>query len=428
MTAPHLDPFATWLRDHAGTFGGLDPDAPLDDLEPLRDLIGDARIVGIGEGAHFVDEFTRLRQRVLRFLAERCGFTVLAFEFGFSEGYALDRWLRGAGADADLSGLSGTTAAGANQVLVRWLRRHNATSGHPLRFAGVDVPIAGGSLRPALEPVVDYLRDVDPDLVPLARRALELGDRCSADSVAAAAPLWAELGTAEQDALTASLSRLLLRLRSLEPRYVELSDQDRYDVARRRLEAAWHTDYMFGAMRDLFAGGGMPGDTTVRERYLAESVRWHLDRLDPADRVVLAAHNNHLQRTPISFDGELLALPMGLHLHRMFGEDYRPLAVTHTADHVPEMHPDGVGELGYTIAETSFGPPEPGSVEAGVVDAGFGAACTIADLRRARQELPAEVLPDRIRAQGDHVRTAVAEAFDGVLITPTVTTDATVGF
>jgi erythromycin esterase-like protein len=27
------------------------------------------------------------------FLAERCGFTVFAFEFGFSEGFALDSWL-----------------------------------------------------------------------------------------------------------------------------------------------------------------------------------------------------------------------------------------------------------------------------------------------------------------------------------------------
>lgn len=49
----------------------------------------------IGEGAHFVEEFSRARQRVLRFLAERCGFNVFAMEFGFSEAFPLDRWLQG---------------------------------------------------------------------------------------------------------------------------------------------------------------------------------------------------------------------------------------------------------------------------------------------------------------------------------------------
>ena len=427
MTAVNQEPFAHWLREHATTFDGLDPDLPLDDLEPLREIIGDARVVGIGEGAHFVSEFTLLRQRVLRFLAERCGFTVLAFEFGFSEGYALDDWLRGAGDAADLSGLSGTTAAGANQGLARWLRAYNAGA-HPLRFAGLDVPIAGGSLRPALEPVVDYLRLVDPELAPVAQRALDAADRFAGTSVASAAPKWAELETAEQDALTASLSRVLLRLRALEPRYVERSDQQSYDRARRHLEAAWHTDYMFGAMRDVFAGGGMPGDTTVRELYLAESLQWHLERLEPGARVVLAAHNNHLQRTPIHFGGQLLALPMGLHLQRALGDDYRPLAVTHTADHVPEMYPDGAGELGYTIADASLKAPEPGSVEAGLLAAGRADEHVAVDLRRARRELPVEALPDRIRAQSEYLHTAVAEAFDGVLVTPTVTTDDTIGF
>ncbi|MFI0463411.1 hypothetical protein ACH347_04960 [Saccharopolyspora sp. 5N102] len=39
-----------------------DPDAPLNDLEPLRDVIGDARVVGIGESTHHAAEFYRMRQ------------------------------------------------------------------------------------------------------------------------------------------------------------------------------------------------------------------------------------------------------------------------------------------------------------------------------------------------------------------------------
>lgn len=88
----HLNPFTGWLGAHAAPLTHLAPEAPLDDLEPLRDIVGDARVVALGENSHFITEFSLLRRRILRFLAERCGFTVLAFEYGFSEGFLLDAW------------------------------------------------------------------------------------------------------------------------------------------------------------------------------------------------------------------------------------------------------------------------------------------------------------------------------------------------
>lgn len=394
----------------------LDPEAPLDDLEPLRGMIGDARVVAIGENAHFIQEFAAMRERILRFLVERCGFTVLAFEYGFSEGFPLDAWARGEGADDELTARLAAAIPVGMEAPLRWVRRHNRTAERPVRFAGVDIPAAGGSLAPALTPVADYLREVDPEVLPLAERALRIAETFAGDSGAVSAPAWARLDAADQDALSAALTRLLIRFRAIEPLYVSRSDQPSYDIALRRLEGALHTDYTFRAMAGLFAGTGLTADTSARDSYMAGSVLWHLERLEPDTRVVLVAHNAHILKRPVSFDGRLTGLPMGLYLDRALGDAYYALALTSTASRTAEMRRDEGARFGFVVEETELGPPEPGSVEADFADAGLGLA--VADLRAARG---AGGGPDRIRMQSTYLHTPVLDSYDGVLNTATAT-------
>ncbi|MEV0195222.1 erythromycin esterase family protein [Nonomuraea sp. NPDC050691] len=413
-----------WFARHAVPLTTLDPDAPLDDLEPLRGIIGDARVVAVGENAHFIHEFSLARQRILRFLAERCGFTLFAHESGFSEGLALDPWVQGAGDETDLTQINEAADSWGHGDLLRYIRRHNTTSGRPVRFAGIDVPQAGGSLLPALIPVAAYLRDIDPDILPVAESAIAMAERIAGGSVASAAPDWAKLGTAEQDALTAALTRLKLRFQALEPLYTSRSDRDHYDAAFWRLEAALHTDDTLRGMAALFDGSALPADLSVRDRYMAESVQWHLSRSAPGTRMVLAAHNNHIQKHPVAYDGHLTTLPMGQHLDRALGEDYVALALTSTADHTVEMYPDADAPLGFTIADTALAPPEPDSVEAAALDAGVGLA--LVDLRHARHSDRLLSLTS-IRTQSSTMTMPVADAFDSVLISPTATMQAGIG-
>ncbi|MFJ3589874.1 erythromycin esterase family protein [Streptomyces sp. NPDC090231] len=347
--------FAGWLKGHATPLMHLDPTAPLDDLEPLRDLLGSARVVGLGEHSHFIDEFAVMRQRILRFLVERCGFTVLAFEYGFCEALPLDAWARGSGTDDDLSALLANAVPIGLQDPLRFLRRHNRTATEPVRFAGIDIPAAGGSLLPALTPVTDYLRQIDPEALPALQSVTTIAASFAGDSAAVAAPAWARLSTNEQDTLSALLARLLIRFRALKPLYLSRGDRNSYDTTLRCLEAACHGDYTFRAMAGLFAGDGLTADTSARDLYMAESLLWHLDRLKPTDRVVLMAHNAHLQKTPIAFDGHLTGLPMGQHLHHALGDAYFALGLTSITGHTADMRRDETAPFGFTVHEHPAG-------------------------------------------------------------------------
>jgi erythromycin esterase len=305
--------------------------------------------------------------------------------------------------------------------MARWLRRYNTTSTHPVDLIGVDTPVAGGTLAPALEPLIDYLGEVAPEHADLARTALAINSRIEGASVAAAAPRWAELPAADRAALTSALSRLSLRMRALEPLYVQRSDRASYDLAHQHLSVAVHADYMFATIHGmLFSGETLPMDSSVRDRLMADALHWHLARLDPNTRIVLMAHNNHIQKTPVEFDGPL-AYPMGFYLAKMLGEDYRTVAFTHTAKSVPELYPDTDHPIGFAITDTTMDTPPPGSVEREIDAAGLGKDLSLCDLRPLRED-PAVTLSS-IRAQSTQMPTAVTDAFDAVLTVPAATTE-----
>ncbi|TWG12733.1 erythromycin esterase family protein [Actinoplanes teichomyceticus] len=204
------------------TISTLDPTAGLDDLEPLRDLVGDARVVGIGESAHDVREYQQLRFRLTRFLVERMGFTTLALESGFAEGLLVDRWVRdapgAAGTVDEIAGRGLTYGFGRSpetRRLLSWLRRQHR-EGRRVRFAGLDLPADLGSLLPALEIVAGHL-EVDPAAREIIDQIRTYAEAWARPHTLAAARAYAETPAADRDALTVLLAELSTRVDALRP-------------------------------------------------------------------------------------------------------------------------------------------------------------------------------------------------------------------
>src|SRR5213083_1801114 len=104
------------------------------DYDPLLELVGDARVVLLGEASHGTHEFYAERARITRRLIEEKGFHAVAVEADWPDAYRVNRYVRGRGEDQDAAAaLSGfqrfpgwmwrnTDVAG----FVDWLRGHNA--------------------------------------------------------------------------------------------------------------------------------------------------------------------------------------------------------------------------------------------------------------------------------------------------------------
>jgi erythromycin esterase len=405
--------FTDWVRYHAIAADSLDPQAPLDDLEPLREVIGDARVVAIGESAHYVREFYLLRHRLLRFLVERLGFTVYALEAPFTEAHAIDAWIQGGPGTVEEVAAAGVALnQGRSREMhnhLEWMRARNRTAALPLRFAGAGLPGSGGSPLPALEEVGDYLRRFDPDALSLLEQATELARKYHDTATFKALFRYSSLDHATQDALTATLSRLLSRMETTGAyQYSEHRGQE-HATALQHLRGAWYLDLFH---RD-FAGRGISVEHphALHDAFMAESILRLLEDGTPDTRIVVAYHNIHIQKTRITNEGAIGLLPGGYHLAQALGDDYAAIAVTSSRGRTARVQMEPDNPLGYEVQDRPLPPPADGSIEAAFTT---GAPLAIADLRAARLGVHDVGSFRRMRMEDYFMDVPVFDAFDAI--------------
>jgi erythromycin esterase len=375
----------------------LDPAAPLEDLEPLRDLIGGARVVGIGESAHHVREYQLLRHRITRFLVERMGFTAFALESGFSEGLAVDRWVQGG--DGDPTGLTYRFAESPEtQAQLAWMRRVVAGGG-TLSYTGLDLPGDLASMLPALDGLDRYLSTADPDAGILLGRIRKLAEQYAGPHTMPAFAAYRAMAVADRDELTVLLAELSARFDALRPVYPA-----GFATARHELRLTGLLDQALRAQ----AAGALA--VNVRDAAMAETVAWLLDRGAPG--VVVSAANNHLQRIPFRMAGFEVPV-LGAHLAARLGDGYLAIAVTARAGRTPSRRRAPDLPAGAELFSTDLPEPVEGSVEALLPAGGAG---VILDPSAAR--------PRSIRNLDGVVEQQVAEAFDLVAGLPVITPTA----
>ncbi|HJZ78422.1 MAG TPA: erythromycin esterase family protein, partial [Vicinamibacterales bacterium] len=131
-----------WVRSHAIRLVTAEAGHGFADLQPLERVIGDARIVSLGEATHGSREFFQLKHRMLEFLASQMGFTIFSIEANMPEAYRLNDYvLNGTGDPASLLRGMYFWTWDTEEVLamIRWMRTFNASGKGPVQFTGFDM-------------------------------------------------------------------------------------------------------------------------------------------------------------------------------------------------------------------------------------------------------------------------------------------------
>jgi erythromycin esterase-like protein len=169
-------PVTLWMKRSARPFDTCMPSEKIQDLRALRDLVGNARIVALGEGTHGTREFFQLKHRITQYLATDMGFTVFAIEANLPEAWKVNDYVLGGPGDprALLDGMYFWTW-NTEEVLemVEWMRHFNASKRGRIEFTGFDMqaPDTAAAI------VRRFLAGRDPAWADSVDRALKTGPR-----------------------------------------------------------------------------------------------------------------------------------------------------------------------------------------------------------------------------------------------------------
>ncbi|MEV8320995.1 erythromycin esterase family protein [Streptomyces sp. NPDC059900] len=298
---------------------------PLNDLDGLGRMIGDARVVGLGEASHSAHEFFVLKQRLFRHLVTTRGFTTFVLEASWSTGLRLDAYVtRGTGDPAQImrEEFQGQYVFWNTREyldLIRWMRRYNTT--HPdrpqLRFVGNDLGYAGPD---AFERVTDYLTTHRPDL---AGRMKDLYAELKPAAGTQSGPWMFTQLTKELSARQAEADRAVAALALLR-------DHGRPHVAGRDTQRAYTRALQNAtAITQSFTGYAFPNEQfpermRYRDRAMAANTAWWLRH--EGGRILLASNNGHVAYT--SDNPDEFPEPTGAFLRDRLGPDYVSIGLT----------------------------------------------------------------------------------------------------
>ncbi len=261
-----------------------------DDLDPLMQRIGNARVVMLGEASHGTHEYYTWRSQITKRLIKEKNFNFIAVEGDWPDCYKVNRYIKNyADTGKNAAEVLHTfnrwpTWMWANweiSALAEWLRKHNdgLPSNRKVGFYGLDVY----SLWESMEAIMSYLKKVDPHGLKVAERAFHCFEPYKKDEgqgYARASMFVPELCENE-------VVNLLKEIRLKLPQYN--TDHEAVLSTEQNAIIAVNAERYYRAM---VAGG--PHSWNIRDRHMMETLDRLLEFHGEDSKAIVWEHNTHI--------------------------------------------------------------------------------------------------------------------------------------
>ena len=280
------------LKEHIIPLKTTKAGSGFEDLEPLKEILKDKKIVAMGEAAHGTKEFFEMKHRMFEFLVEEMGYRAFAIEAGFGESQRINDYiLSGDGNAYDATQTLSYGVWHTEEVLrlIEWMRDYNKSSNNAekIRFYGFDMkPVTND-----VDAVIAYLEKVDK-----------------------------EIDLKYQSSLNAIRKREKININIIEELKDILEENKESYIDQTSIleyETVYHHLEVINQWMDFREVTDFIDSANKRDQYMAENVKWIFDyeKHFNNDKIMLWAHNGHVSKKFTSYKS------MGEHLKEAYGEN-----------------------------------------------------------------------------------------------------------
>lgn len=323
-----------WLKENLIQFNTAEPVEDDADLQKLKSVVGDAKLVSLGEGTHGTSEFFKMKHRIVKFLAEKMGFTVFAIEANMPEARRVNDYILYGKGDVKeaLAGMYFWTW-NTQEVLdmIEWMRQYNTSGKGHIEFCGFDMQFP----QVAMNNVQQFITKIEPEYY---------------DSLSIAYNKIREIYKKRMAASYKDFPDSLYRSWYDEARKVYKHLQRKRDEYLKNLEYMTVEEAIQDARIVIQSAEANIRGKSTRDESMAANVEWIVSYSQPGTKIILWAHNGH-----VSKDVEFYK-PMGKYLYEKFENDIFVFGLLFGEGNYTARGQDGLGSYGTSL-------PEPGSYE-----------------------------------------------------------------
>lgn len=304
---------ANWLQAHHKKLRSLTYDKDFSDLDFLQEELKGKRIVQLGESSHGTREFNQIKVRLIKYLHERLGYNVIAFEASTIGCYLHDQRLSETNETSETavsrSCIYGVWHSKEVQALFDYIASTRKTS-RPLILAGFD--IKGSSQYDAKESVFPWLlselsrmtNETKNEVVPLLNE-IDALERLSKDCYKA---------NPGQDCqhFKSSFQKKAAELELLRQDYQTYLEQLGDKATRQHFMALLTLSSLHARLFVAADAYQTVARYPSRDRGMADNLTQIAKHVYPQEKIMVWAHNAHITKNPPKF-GQ--ADSMGQFLH-----------------------------------------------------------------------------------------------------------------
>ncbi|MDI2589411.1 erythromycin esterase family protein [Psychrobacillus sp. NEAU-3TGS] len=260
-----------------------------DDLTPILEAIGEAKIVLLGEASHGTSEFYTARAELSKRLIEEKGFTLIAVEGDWPSTQHINRYIKGykEGPENVRQAFKAferfPTWMWANEEIaefVTWLKEYNAQKEEKVGFYGIDVY----SLWESLDEVINYLSRTNPQGADLAfaKKAFSCFEPFNRHP-----ETYAFSSVNISDACVDEVSKLLTSIRAHEDKYKDAEETD-LNLKINAMVARNAEEYYRAMIRSDELSWN------VRDEHMVEAINEIMDYHGKDAKIIIWEHNTHI--------------------------------------------------------------------------------------------------------------------------------------